>query len=54
MLLIDDICYIANLGDSRAVLSSDGGKNITAISRDHKPMDKFENRRIHLSGGKVY
>lgn len=26
ILIIDDMCYIANTGDSRAVMSADGGK----------------------------
>ncbi|EAS03946.2 serine/threonine phosphatase 2C (macronuclear) [Tetrahymena thermophila SB210] len=54
VLIVGDTCYIANVGDSRAVMSQDGGKNIYALTRDHKPMDEVENLRIHENGGKVY
>ena len=50
----DDICTIANLGDSRAVLCRTN-KDINAIelSWDHKPTRKDEKSRILLNGGKV-
>lgn len=50
----DDTCYVANVGDSRAVISMNGGKVIEALTRDHKPMDRIENARIHQNGGRVY
>jgi len=31
-----------------------GGKVIEALTRDHKPMDRIENARIHQNGGRVY
>ena len=54
-LLIDKVCYVINLGDSRAVI---GGKlidNIFAIqmSIDHKPSLPDEMERIKKSGGEV-
>ena len=54
-LLIDKVCYVINLGDSRAVI---GGKlidNIFAIqmSIDHKPSLLEEMDRIKKSGGEV-
>ena len=54
-LLIDKVCYVINLGDSRAVI---GGKlidNIFAIqmSIDHKPSLPEEMERIKKSGGEV-
>lgn len=54
LLIIDEICYVANVGDSRAVLSTNGGKNVYAISKDHKPDSESERERIHLGGGRIY
>ncbi len=46
LLVIDQICYIGNVGDSRAILSTKSGKNIFQISRDHKPDSPTEKNRI--------
>jgi len=48
------MCYTANVGDSRAVMSLERGKNILNLSRDHKPNDEEERSRILKNGGKVY
>jgi serine/threonine protein phosphatase PrpC len=53
-MIIDDICYIANVGDSRALMSADGGNYIVELSRDHKPNDELEQKRITENGGKIY
>ena len=41
-LLVDEICYIANLGDSRAIMSTEKGKMAFNLSRDHRPCDSRE------------
>ena len=53
-LIIDNILYSINLGDSRALYSRDGGKELFQITRDHKPNDEIEKKRIEKYGGKVY
>ena len=53
-LIINDILYAINLGDSRALYSRDGGKEYFQITRDHKPNDEKEKARIEKAGGKVF
>ncbi|CAJ0587544.1 unnamed protein product, partial [Mesorhabditis spiculigera] len=50
-LLNEEQIIVANIGDSRAVLSS-GGKAIE-LSEDHKPTDKIESERIQKAGAWV-
>jgi serine/threonine protein phosphatase PrpC len=38
-MIIDDDIYMINVGDSRAVMSKNGGTDFGALTRDHKPMD---------------
>jgi len=54
MLIIGDICYVANVGDSRAIISSHTGIKVGPLSRDHKPLDECEKTRIIEAGGKIY
>lgn len=42
---------VANIGDSRCVLSRDG--EAVDLSVDHKPEDEEELQRIEEAGGKV-
>ena len=44
--------YVANAGDSRAVLCRAGGVAV-ALSEDHKPQHEGEAARIHAAGGYV-
>jgi serine/threonine protein phosphatase PrpC len=54
MLVIDDTCYIANTGDSRAIMSVNGGQQVITLSNDHKPTDLVEVNRILKNGGQIY
>ena len=54
MLIIGDICYVGNVGDSRAFMSIDSGTKIVPLSIDHKPENPDETARIEGNGGKVY
>ena len=54
ILIINDNCYIANLGDSRALYSFEDGKKYIQLSRDHKPNDPIEKKRIYKAGGNIY
>ena len=53
-LIINDVLYSINLGDSRGLYSRDGGNEYYQITRDHKPNDPKEQARIERAGGKVY
>lgn len=53
-LVVDEVCYVANTGDSRAVMSTNGGKQVITLSNDHKPTDEFEVNRILKNGGMIY
>ena len=53
-LIVGDIIYIANVGDSRAILSYNGGEQIIPITIDHKPNEENEMKRIMNYGGKIY
>jgi protein phosphatase 2C family protein 2/3 len=37
IIFVDDVCYTANVGDSRAIMSCAGGKYLASLSYDHKP-----------------
>jgi protein phosphatase 2C family protein 2/3 len=54
VLIIKDTCYVANVGDSRAVLSCEKGLKLHELSQDHKPNLPSERERIEKVGGKVY
>ena len=54
VLFIDNSCFIINLGDSRGLYSFNSGKELFQITRDHKPNDPIEKKRIEKVGGKIY
>ena len=53
-LIMDEWCFIINLGDSRALYSYDSGNKLYQVTRDHKPNDRRERERIEKAGGSVY
>lgn len=48
------MCYIANVGDSRAIISKYLGKVLEVLTTDHKPKDFDEEKRILKAGGRIY
>ncbi len=48
------MCYVANVGDSRSILSTHNGKNQLDLSTDHKPLETEERKRIESNGGRIY
>ena len=53
-LIFDNKIYIANLGDSRAILSINGGTKVKALTNDHKPNNPREYERAIKNGSKIY
>ena len=54
ILIVGEVAYVANVGDSRAFMSCDQGTKIIPLSVDHKPENPLEQKRIEDNGGKVY
>ena len=54
VLIVGDMCYVANVGDSRAIMSGAQGKKLFPLSKDHKPNENSERTRIEAAGGKIY
>jgi len=54
VLIVDNECYITNIGDSRAILSYNSGQNVEQLTRDHKPSREDEAVRILVNGGELY
>ena len=53
-LILDNKIFIANLGDSRAIISQSGGTKIKQLTNDHKPNNLKEFERAIKNGSKVY
>lgn len=54
VLCVDEDIYVVNVGDSRAIMSKNGGREVLPLTRDHKPMEPQEYQRIISNGGKIY
>lgn len=54
ILTIDEMCYVVNLGDSRALYSYNSGEYFFQLSRDQKPIDPIEKKRIYRAGGSIF
>jgi serine/threonine protein phosphatase PrpC len=52
LIIIDNVCYVSNLGDSRAILSLND--TIYQLTKDHVPSDEGEKQRIIKMKGSVY
>ena len=52
-MIIDDMLYIANCGDSHAILSMNNGKNIKELNNIHNLNNLLEKQRIIENGGKI-
>ena len=53
-LIVGDMRYLAKVGNSRAIMSVDGGEKILLLSKDHKPEAPDETKRIEENGGRIY
>lgn len=54
VLTVEKECYVANVGDSRAVISTEHGMRTFDLSQDHRPNEEKEFYRIRDNGGHVY
>ena len=54
LLIVDTKIYIANVGDSRCIVSCNNGKIQKDVTRDHKPEFPYEKKRIYDNGGNIY
>ena len=54
VLIFDNKLYIANIGDSRAILSLNGGTKIKQLTTDHKPDNPREFERAMKNKSKIY
>lgn len=52
VLIVNKVLYVANVGDSRAVLCSAQGRAVD-MSADHKPAREDEKARIEKLGGRI-
>ena len=53
-IIFDNKIYMANLGDSRAIMSIGGGTKVRQLTVDHKPDNLKEFERAMKNGSKIY
>ena len=53
-IIFDNKIYISNIGDSRAIMSLNGGAKVKVLTTDHKPNDPKEFERAMKNGSKIY
>ena len=53
-VIFDNKLYIANIGDSRAIMSINNGNKIRQLTVDHKPDNLIEFERALKNGSKIY
>ena len=54
VLIFDNKVYVANIGDSRAIMSICGGTKVKQLTVDHKPDNIKEFERALKNGSKIY
>ena len=54
ILVINDLMYITNIGDCRAITSMNNGSKTKPLTIDHKPNNPKEYKRIIENNGHVY
>ena len=54
ILMIEKECYVANVGDCRAIMSANNGFKLYSLSNDHRPNEEAEFYRFQDNGGQVY
>lgn len=54
LLIIKDLCYCVNLGDSRSIYTENSSRKVKQLSIEHKPNINEEKERILLAGGSIY
>ena len=53
-VIFDNKVYIGNIGDSRAIMSINGGTKVKQLTMDHKPDNIKEFERALKNGSKIY
>ena len=54
MIIINDVLFSINLGDSRSLYSYDTGKYLYYITRNHKSNDKIEKKELKVQVKKFF